>query len=98
MKNTASNELAQAIKTFNTDKELVAFLEGILTPQELMEISTRLQIVKQLMQGIPQRQIAERLNVGIATVTRGSRVVKQGLFNSWRNSDYLWRENKKVTK
>ena len=51
-------------------------LHSLLTPSELSEISKRLQIFKLLAAGIPQRQIAEKLGVGIATVTRGSRALK----------------------
>ena len=51
-------------------------LDELLTPSELSEISKRLQILKLLEEGLPQRQIAERLGVGIATVTRGSRALK----------------------
>lgn len=47
-------------------------LENLLTRSEMGEISKRLQIFKLLKSGMPQRQIAETLGVGLATVTRGS--------------------------
>lgn len=56
---------------------LEQLLGSLLTPAELAEISKRLQIFKLLERGLPQRQIAEQLGVGIATVTRGSRALKQ---------------------
>jgi TrpR family trp operon transcriptional repressor len=56
------------------------FLRGILTPSELEEIPKRLQIVKLLKAGIAQKEISERLGVGIATVTRGSKEVRTGKF------------------
>lgn len=56
------------------------FLYGILTPQELDEISVRLQIVKMLKKGIPQHEIAQILGIGVATVTRGSKELKLGRF------------------
>ena len=56
------------------------FLRGILTDAELSEISKRLQIVKLLKSGVPQKEIAERLGVGIATVTRGSKELQKGRF------------------
>lgn len=56
------------------------FLRGILTPSEIDEIPKRLQIVKMLKAGVPQKEISEKLGVGIATVTRGSREVKAGRF------------------
>ena len=51
-------------------------LHSLLTPSEFNEICKRLQIFKLLEAGLPQRQIAETLGVGIATVTRGSRALK----------------------
>lgn len=75
------SELVVAIRALGTDKELLVFLEGILTPQELTDISVRLQIVKLLKQGLPQREIADKLGVGVATVTRGSKEIQLGRFN-----------------
>ena len=73
-------ELIEAILSLKTKEETLDFLEGILTPKELEEITTRLQIVKMLKKGFPQQVVAERLGVGIATVTRGSRELKKGRF------------------
>jgi len=55
-----------------------AFLRDILTPQELEEIASRWQLVRLLNQGFSQREIAKRLGISIATVTRGSRQLKYG--------------------
>jgi TrpR family trp operon transcriptional repressor len=74
-------ELCAVLLSQNTEKELVDFLEGILTPKELLEIPQRLQVVKMLKSGKPQREIAEKLGVGIATVTRGSREIQRGKFS-----------------
>jgi TrpR family trp operon transcriptional repressor len=52
-------------------------LVDLLTPSELSEVERRLQIFILLEQGVPQRQIAEQLGVGIATVTRGSLALKK---------------------
>lgn len=49
------------------------FLADILTPNEYDNIVTRLQIIKQLDAGIPQREIAKNLGVSIAKITRGAR-------------------------
>lgn len=53
-------------------------LEGLLTPAELHAISQRLQITRLLKSGVSQREVAKRLGVGIATVTRGSRALQAG--------------------
>lgn len=52
------------------------FLTDMLTPQELSELQLRWEIIQQLHRGTPQREIAQSLGVGIATVTRGSRVLQ----------------------
>lgn len=74
------NELIKTVLSFKTKKELYDFFEGIFTPQELSEIPVRLQIVKLLQKGVAQHEIAKKLRVGIATVTRGSRELKLGRF------------------
>ena len=57
---------------------LRSVLEGLLTPAELHAISQRLQITRLLKAGVSQREVAKRLGVGIATVTRGSRALQAG--------------------
>lgn len=66
---------------------LDAFLEDILTPREYQDIARRLQIVKQLQEGKPHREIAENLGVGVATVLRGARELQDpsGGFNKMNN-------------
>lgn len=56
---------------------LLQLLQSLLTPAELHEIPKRLQILKRLKAGEPQRRIAEDLGVGIATVSRGARALKR---------------------
>ncbi|MFA5773248.1 MAG: Trp family transcriptional regulator [Candidatus Paceibacterota bacterium] len=55
---------------------LDAFLTDLLTPAEYIEIKKRWEIVKMLDKGVNQHEIAEKLHVGIATVTRGSRALR----------------------
>lgn len=74
------NDLIELLLTIKTKDQMEDFLLGILTPKELQEIPTRLSIVKMLKKGFPQHQIAEKLKVGIATVTRGSKEIKMGRF------------------
>lgn len=74
------NELIDLLLNIKNKEEMKNFLLGILTPKELEEIPTRLQIVKMLKKGTSQHEIAEKLGVGIATVTRGSKEIKLGRF------------------
>lgn len=75
-------QLLTVLLKIKSKDELENFLEGILTPKELEEIPMRLQIVKMLKSGIPQHEIAEKLRIGIATVTRGSKEIQRGKFKS----------------
>lgn len=68
--------LIEHLMTAKNNDSLKAALHSLLTPSEFSEISKRLQIFNLLKTGMPQRQIAETLGVGIATVTRGSRALK----------------------
>lgn len=65
-------EFVDILRSFHSAGEMEEFLQAVLTPKELDEIPKRIQIVKLLKKGIPQREVTERLGVGIATVTRGS--------------------------
>lgn len=71
-------ELAEAIVSIKETGFAESFLHNILTPSELEEISKRLQIVKLLHRGVPQREVAEKLGVSMGTVSRGSRELKYG--------------------
>jgi len=68
--------------TQTTAEQMSAALEGLLTPYEQQELINRLQIFELLSQGVSQRQVAQKLGVGIATVTRGSRALQAGSYKS----------------
>lgn len=76
------NNLIQEFLKIKSESEMKIFLEGILTPKELLELPTRLEIVKLLKSGVAQHAIAEKLGVGIATVTRGSKAIQEGQFKN----------------
>ena len=81
------NKVGELVEAFLKNKsrtEMLDFLKGILTPSELDELTTRLQIVKMLKKGLPHQEIARRLKVGVATVTRGSRELRLGRFSKVR--------------
>ena len=81
------NKVGELVEAFLKNKsrtEMLDFLKGILTPSEFDELTTRLQIVKMLKKGLPHREIARRLEVGVATVTRGSRELRLGRFSRVR--------------
>jgi len=61
----------------NSFEAMEKTLRDLLTVGELADVANRLQIIEMLQQGVPQRQIADKLGVGIATVTRGSHHLKR---------------------
>lgn len=75
------SHLVNHLLSLTSQEKMEKALRDLLTENELAEIANRLQIIEMLEQGIPQRQIADQLGVGIATVTRGSKALKKGKRN-----------------
>ena len=70
-------EVVEVFSKLAGDKNLVAeFLLDILTPNEFEALALRWQIVKRLNKGETHREIAGELGLGISTVTRGSRELR----------------------
>lgn len=80
---TYKKELLTALLSIKDRRRLDDFLVDLLTPQEYIDILKRWQLVKRLHRGEHQRHIAKVLNIGIAKITRGSRMLlnKSGGFN-----------------
>jgi TrpR family trp operon transcriptional repressor len=71
-------DLVKTMTSIKDNTTFESFLHNILTPAELEEIAKRLQIVKLLIKGVPQREVAHKLGVSMGTVSRGSRELKYG--------------------
>ena len=56
--------------------ELEKLLSALLTDKEQHDIANRIRIFDLLDRGVTQREIAEQLGVGIATVSRGARAMQ----------------------
>jgi TrpR family trp operon transcriptional repressor len=63
-------------KVFGDKKLMKEFLTDILTPAEFEVLALRWQIVKKLNKNETHRSIAGDLGLGISTVTRGSRQLR----------------------
>ena len=57
--------------------KIYTFLEEILTPAEIKDVALRWRIVKMLLQGSSQRNIAAQLHVSLCKITRGSKELKK---------------------
>jgi TrpR family trp operon transcriptional repressor len=74
--------LTKQLLSLKTEAEMENFLRALFTPQELKHIPKRLEIIRLLKKGTPQHTIAKNLELGIATVTRGSRELKANHFKN----------------
>lgn len=73
----SNNNIVNIIEKIGGDRRLLEkFLVDLLTPTEYREMNKRIDIVRMLNEGMPHKIIAARLKVGVATVTRGSKVLK----------------------
>ena len=70
-------EIARLLAKTNQHKLIQEFLESILTPAELVTISSRWEIVKMLDKGVSQRKIAKELHLSLCKITRGSKELKK---------------------
>ena len=85
-------ELLDSILQVKDKGELEALLHGLLTQKELEELPKRLEIFKMLKKGTAQHEIAEKVGVGVATVTRGSLELQRGNIQKtswWRSLSNL---------
>ncbi len=77
-------ELVEVFSKIRDDKALLReFMIDILTPAEFDDLALRWQLVKRLSKGETHRAIAGELGLGVGTVMRGARELrnKKGGFN-----------------
>lgn len=67
----------KVIQSSGSTAELDEVLVALLTPEEKQQLSLRVELLRELLKGDkPQRDIAQQLGVSIATITRGSNMLK----------------------
>jgi TrpR family transcriptional regulator, trp operon repressor len=70
-------ELVEVFSKIQGDKQLMAeFMLDILTPAELDDLALRWQLVKRLNKGETHRSVAGELGLGLGTVMRGARELR----------------------
>lgn len=74
MKNIS--EISEIITNLDSKDEISKFFGEIFTQNELDTLSKRWQILKMLSNKSTQREIANKLNVSLCKVTRGSKILK----------------------
>ena len=73
----AVKELAAVLSRTEDQELLKEFLESILTPNELAEVSTRWALVRLIDDGISQRKVADQLGLSLCKITRGSKELQK---------------------
>jgi len=92
MNNNSQSELLNSFLQVKDKREMEALLRGLLTQKELEELPKRLEIFKMLKKGTAQHEIAQKVGVGVATVTRGSLELQRGNIQKtswWRSLSSL---------
>lgn len=70
-------ELLDLFSKIPKEKDFLAlFLKDMFTPNEIETLALRWQIVKKLNEGATHREVVGDLKLGIATVNRGSRALR----------------------
>lgn len=70
-------ELCTALSRSDDPDLIGEFLECLLTPTELREVSTRWALVREIEDGTTQREIARKMGLSLCKITRGSRELKK---------------------
>jgi TrpR family trp operon transcriptional repressor len=73
----AFESVAGVLSSIGSPAEMASFLKELLTPGEIRDITLRWKLLELLADGVPQRKIAEELQVSLCKITRGSRIMKQ---------------------
>ncbi|PID37725.1 MAG: transcriptional regulator [Pseudomonadales bacterium] len=76
MTNKAYEHILERLAELDNKEDLTNLLNALLTENEQKELSNRLRIFAMLQQQRPQREISEKLGVGIATVSRGAKAYR----------------------
>lgn len=76
MTDTAFNTLISILTKTQENEKMQKILWAFLTDKEQAELANRLKIFALLAQNVPQRDIASRLGVGVATVSRGAKAFR----------------------
>jgi TrpR family trp operon transcriptional repressor len=72
-----TKEIAYVLAGTDDPQLIEEFLNSILTPNEIKDISSRWELVKLLDNGVSQRKIAENLHLSLCKITRGSKELKK---------------------
>ena len=74
---TPHDDLIDVFVRISDWEEMKTFLEEILTPKEIQDLSLRWTLLQELDRGETQRNIATRYGISLCKITRGSKILKK---------------------
>lgn len=69
-------KLFEVLAHVQNRRDMDALLHELLTPRELDDIWRRWQVMRDLYDKVPQREIARRHKMSLCKITRGSKVLR----------------------
>lgn len=69
-------ELVRIFTEIQDEETMNRFFQEIFTPGEIQSFCNRWEIMKQLRNKTPQREIASSLKISLCKITRGSKILK----------------------
>jgi TrpR-related protein YerC/YecD len=70
--------LCTAVLSCKTEEEVADFLRDVATLSELQALSERLEVAKQITQGLSYREVAKQTGASTTTVTRVAKFIENG--------------------
>lgn len=78
LKNSATDELFEAILSLNDIDECYNFFSDLCTMKELADMAQRLEAAKMLIDGKTYEQIVKNVEISTATISRINRCIQYG--------------------
>lgn len=75
--NPISEELVRVFAEIRDKAKMAAFLQEILTPKEISDLSMRWELLRDLFAGETQRHIAAKHGISLCKITRGSKILRK---------------------
>lgn len=74
---SALQELGKIFCEISDEKEMLSFIEEIMTEKECFDLALRWRLIKAIYRGEPQRKIAKDYRISLCKITRGSKILKK---------------------
>ncbi|MCL6096937.1 MAG: YerC/YecD family TrpR-related protein [Patescibacteria group bacterium] len=70
--------LTATLRKIKSSKDLSAFLEDLLTEEEILDLAQRIKIAKLILEGKTYDEIAEKIQTSTSTVSKIGQTIKYG--------------------